>query len=229
MKRLLIVSIALLGAACSRTQSDVMQGYGVIAAEAISQLNRSAASQPVTHVLLQGGVGGLAAGVASYIWEHAGPQRPRFIVVEPEQADCLYQSAIVGYATKATGSVDSVMAGLACGETSPLAWKILERCVDHFMTITDDDAVAAMRSLAKGTDRDAPLVVGESGAAGFAGLSVLMRNPALARQVSLGPESHVLVINTEGATAPSVYRDLVGESAEAVLARQGEWQKSLEH
>ncbi|SAL45011.1 diaminopropionate ammonia-lyase [Caballeronia arvi] len=208
---------------------DVMQGYGVIAAEAISQLNRSAASQPVTHVFLQGGVGGLAAGVASYIWEHAGPRRPRFIVVEPEQADCLYQSAIVGYATKATGSVDSVMAGLACGETSPLAWKILERCVDHFMTITDDDAVAAMRSLAKGTDRDAPLVVGESGAAGFAGLSVLMRNPALARQVGLGSESHVLVINTEGATAPGVYGDLVGESAEAVLARQGEWQKSLEH
>ncbi|MDR5809256.1 diaminopropionate ammonia-lyase [Caballeronia sp. LZ019] len=208
---------------------DVMQGYGVIAAEAITQLNSLAPSQPVTHVFLQGGVGGLAAGVASYLWEHAGAQRPRFIVVEPQQADCLYQSAIVGHATRATGSVDSVMAGLACGETSPLAWKILERCVDHFMTITDDDAISAMRSLAKGTDRDAPLVVGESGAAGFAGLSVLMQNPVLARQVGLGPESHVLVINTEGATAPGVYKELVGESAEAVLVRQSEWQKSLEH
>ncbi|MEM5406044.1 diaminopropionate ammonia-lyase [Paraburkholderia sp. BR14263] len=208
---------------------DVMQGYGVIAAETIRQLGSSTLSQPITHVFLQGGVGGLAAGVASYLWEHAEARRPRFVVVEPQQADCLYQSAIAGYATKATGSVDSVMAGLACGETSPLAWKILERCVDHFMTISDDDAVAAMRSLAAGSDRDAPLVVGESGAAGFAGLSVLMQNPSLAQQVGLGPDSHVLAINTEGATAPAVYRDLVGESAEAVLARQSEWQKSLEH
>jgi diaminopropionate ammonia-lyase len=208
---------------------DVMQGYGVIAAEALRQLASSAPSQPVTHVFLQGGVGGLAAGVASYLWEHSAAQRPRFIVVEPQQADCLYQSAIAGYATRASGSVDSVMAGLACGETSPLAWKILEQCVDYFMTIGDDDAVAAMRSLATGSERDAPLVVGESGAAGFAGLSVTMQKPSLAQQVGLGPDSHVLVINTEGATAPGVYRDLVGESAEAVLTRQTEWQKSLEH
>ncbi|MDQ0621014.1 diaminopropionate ammonia-lyase [Paraburkholderia graminis] len=208
---------------------DVMQGYGVIAAEALKQLASSTPFQPVTHVFLQGGVGGLAAGVASYLWEHSGAQRPRFVVVEPQQADCLYQSAIVGYATKATGSVDSVMAGLACGETSPLAWKILERCVDYFMTIQDEDAVTAMRSLAAGSDRDVPLVVGESGAAGFAGVSVLMQNPSLAKQVGLGPDSHVLVINTEGATAPGVYRDLVGEVVESVLARQSEWQKSHEH
>jgi diaminopropionate ammonia-lyase len=208
---------------------DVMQGYGVIAAETLSQLEGSAARPPVTHVFLQGGVGGLAAGVASYLWEHFGTHRPQFIVVEPQQADCLYQSAIAGHATRATGSVDSVMAGLACGEASPLAWRILEPCIDYFMTISDDDAVAAMRSLAAGTDRDAPLVVGESGAAGFAGLSVLMQSLDFVRQVGLGPESHALVINTEGATAPGVYMDLVGESAEAVLERQRDWMKALEH
>lgn len=202
---------------------DVMQGYGVIAAETIAQVESAAPGSPVTHVFLQGGVGGLAAGVASYFWEHSGTARPQFIVVEPQQADCLYQSALAGHATRATGSVDSVMAGLACGEASPLAWKILEPCIDYFMTIGDDDAVAAMRALAAGTDRDAPLVVGESGAAGFAGLNVLMRNPNFIRQVGLGAESHVLVVNTESATAPGVYAKLAGESAQSVLARQRDW------
>lgn len=202
---------------------DVMQGYGAIAAEIIEQ-GRSVSDTPAfTHVFLQGGVGGLAAGVASYLWERYGTQRPRFIVVEPRQADCLYQSAKEGRATRATGSVDSVMAGLACGEASPLAWAILERCVDSFMLIDDCDAIDAMRRLATSANNDVPLVAGESGAAGFAGLSVLLRDGELARAVGVDSNARVLVINTEGATAPVLYAQLVGESAEAVEARQGEW------
>jgi diaminopropionate ammonia-lyase len=194
---------------------DVMQGYGTIAAEVIEQQEA-----PFTHVFLQGGVGGLAAGVASYVWEHDGEKRPRFIVVEPKQADCLYQSAIAGRAMHASGSVDSLMAGLACGETSPLAWRILERCIDDFMLIDDRDAIDAMRTLARNTD--APLVAGESGAAGFAGLSVLMRDDKLAQRVGLNADSHVLVISTEGATAPALYEELVGESPASVARRQHE-------
>ncbi|WP_175714232.1 diaminopropionate ammonia-lyase [Burkholderia ambifaria] len=205
---------------------DVMQGYGVIAAEALAQQpadDHDDGGRPFTHVFLQGGVGGLAAGVASYLWEHAGAQRPHFIVVEPRQADCLYQSALAGRATKATGSVDSVMAGLACGEASPLAWDFLEPSIDHFMLIDDDDAIGAMRALAAGSARDVPFVSGESGAAGIAGLTVLMRDPALARQAGLDAHSRVLAINTEGATAPSVYRQCIGDTADAVLARQRDW------
>ncbi|MFP3552919.1 diaminopropionate ammonia-lyase [Paraburkholderia sp. SIMBA_049] len=202
---------------------DVMQGYGTIAAEIIEQ---STDAPACTHVFLQGGVGGLAAGVASYLWERAGAQRPRFIVVEPRQADCLYQSAIAGHAARATGSVDSVMAGLACGETSPLAWKILEQCIDDFMLIDDDDAVDAMRRLAKGAGDDVPLVAGESGAAGFAGLCALMRDGELARASGLDRNARVLVINTEGATAPAAYAQFVGESAQEVNARQQAWKQS---
>lgn len=198
---------------------DVMQGYGTIAAEVIEQ----SGPQAWTHVLLQGGVGGLAAGVASYLWEHAGVQRPRFIVVEPRQADCLYQSAIAGRAAKATGSVDSVMAGLACGEASPLAWQILEACVDAFLLIDDEEAIEAMRSFATGTGGDVPIVSGESGAAGLAGLARLMREPGLARAAGLDANSRVLLINTEGATAPGVYAELVGVSAETVAARRDAW------
>jgi diaminopropionate ammonia-lyase len=201
---------------------DVMQGYSVIAAEAITQLNGDA---PWTHVFVQGGVGGFAAGVASYLWEHYGAQRPRLIVVEPEQADCLYQSALVGRPALATGSVDSVMAGLACGETSPLAWQILEGCIDDFMTVSDDEAVAAVRIVASGAYGDIPVVGGESGIAGLAGLMHLCMDEQLATQVGLDHASRVLVINTEGATAPSVYRELAGVGHQDVLAAQEVWAK----
>ena len=197
---------------------DVMQGYGTIAAEIVE-----AHAEGFTHVFLQGGVGGLAAGIASYLWELQGEQRPTFIVVEPEQADCLYQSALAGRAAKASGSVDSVMAGLACGETSPLAWKFLQPGVDFFMTIEDSDAVRAMGRLAAGSARDIPLEAGESAVAGLAALQRLAEAPSLAAEIGLNADSRVLLISTEGATAPGVYAELVGESAESVRARQMRW------
>ncbi|MGV3652815.1 MAG: diaminopropionate ammonia-lyase [Noviherbaspirillum sp.] len=203
---------------------DVMQGYGTIAEETLEQEGASEGQPaPYTHIFLQGGVGGLAAGIASYFWERYGAERPTFIVVEPEQADCLYQSALQGRAANATGSVDSVMAGLACGETSPLAWRFLQPSVDFFQTVADQDAVEAMGLLAKGEGSDAPVVSGESGAAGLAGLMQLTADPALREKTGLGPHARILLINTEGATAPQVYQDLVGRPAEAVLAEQAKW------
>lgn len=203
---------------------DVMQGYGTIAAEVIEALEAGEAGVPAfTHVFLQGGVGGLAAGIASYLWELYGEQRPVFIMVEPGQADCLYQSAVQGRAAKATGSVDSVMAGLACGETSALAWRFLEGSVDFFMTIEDDEAVTAMRRLAAGSARDIPLVAGESGAAGLAGLMHVISAKGFAADLGIDAESRVLVVNTEGATAPGVYADLLGETPGSVVRRQKAW------
>jgi diaminopropionate ammonia-lyase len=203
---------------------DVMQGYAIIAEELVEQTHaREGESCAFTHVFLQGGVGGMAAGIASYLWQHYAEQRPHFIVVEPAQADCLQQSAMHGRAAKATGSVDSVMAGLACGDTSPLAWKFLQPCVDAFMTVDDEQAIDAMHTLAKGTDLDIPIVAGESGVAGLAALKALQANPALGASVGLDHHSRVLIISTEGATAPSVYAQSVGESADSVLHRQRAW------
>ena len=199
---------------------DVMQGYSIIADEVVAQTQSQPTHCPYTHVFLQGGVGGFAAGMASYLWEFFGIARPRMIVVEPEQADCLYQSAIVGAPANATGSVDSLMAGLACGETSPLAWQILQPCIDDFMTVSDDAASHAMRCLAYPTADDIPMVSGESGAAGLAGLQTVLSDVAVAQSLGIDATSRILLISTEGATAPSVYYECVGESADAVVARQ---------
>lgn len=202
---------------------DVMQGYGTIAAELVEQSGARADAPSHTHVIIQGGVGGLAAGIASYLWEYHGARRPRFIVVEPQQADCLLQSARTRRAAHTLGSIDSVMAGLACGAASPLAWDFLEHCIDAFLTIDDKDAGIAMRMLAAGNTLDIPIVSGESGAAGLAGLIALCANPAATAQLELDAASRVLLINTEGATAPTVYRELTGEAAESVLRRQRAW------
>ncbi len=196
---------------------DVMQGYSIIATEAVAQRGTAA---PWTHVFVQGGVGGLAAGVAAALWEHFGPARPRLIVVEPEQADCLLQSAIQRRPAVATGSVDSVMAGLACGEASPLAWQVLAPCIDAFVTITDEAAVTAMRIVARGAFGDVPVVGGESGVAGLAGLIGLCAEHDLAAQWGIDATARVLVINTEGATAPGVYEELVEMPVDEVLALQ---------
>jgi len=201
---------------------DVMQGYGILADELLEHTAADAPC-PFTHVVLQGGVGGLAAGVASHFWERYGAARPAFIVVEPEQADCLLQSARSGRPARATGSVDSVMAGLACGETSPLAWRFLQPAVDAFMTVSDAQAEHAMRTLATGEAGDTPVLSGESGAAGLAALQVLAGDPEARRAAGLDPEARVLLISTEGATAPGVYRAITGRSGEEVVAAQQQW------
>jgi diaminopropionate ammonia-lyase len=196
-----------------------MQGYGTIAAEAIEQ----GCEGPYTHVFIQGGVGGLAAGVVSYFAERFGEQRPFCVVVEPVQADCLFQSALRGRAALATGSVDSIMAGLACGEASPLAWRFLAVLADAFMTIPDDAAVDAMRIFAEGTVRDVPIVAGESGAAGLAGLIQASSSAEDRAALGLDQRSNVLLLNTEGATAPALYEQLTELRADEVLAAQRGW------
>jgi diaminopropionate ammonia-lyase len=189
---------------------DVMTGYTVMAAEAMEQIDR-----PPTHVFLQGGVGGLAAAVVALDWFTHGAKRPIHVVVEPERADCLYQSAIAGKPTPSSGDLDTVMAGLSCGEVSLVAWEILRGGADAFMTIADDSALAVMRHLADATP---PVVAGESAVAGLAGLIDAVRDPTEARALDLGPDSRVLVYGSEGDTDPVLYEQIVGRPAAEVRA-----------
>ena len=129
----------------------------------------------------------------------------------------MLQSARSGRAERAEGTLDSVMAGLACGQTSPLAWRFLEPTVDFFMTVSDAQAERAMRELAGGAAGDVPILSGESGAAGLAGLAAIMAEPTLASSLRLDADSRALVLNPERATAPGVYQALLGRSPQALL------------
>lgn len=185
---------------------DVMQGYAVLAMEA-----EEAGARP-SHVFVQGGVGGVAAAVLSYRWEKYGAVRPKLIVVEPDKAACLYESAKAGEWRAVGGDLDTVMAGLACGEPSTLAWRLLQPGADAFMTVSDDEAKAAMRRLA-----ELRVVGGESGVAGLAGLMRAARDPAMRTAFGLDVASRILLYGTEGATDAEVYRAIVGKAPEEVV------------
>jgi len=192
---------------------DVMQGYAVMADEALRQLPDG---ELPTHVFLQGGVGGLAAAVCAHLWETLGTRRPRFIVVEPDKAACLYESARAGHPVAVHGDLDTVMAGLACGEVSLLAWEILKPGAEAFLTIDDESALETMRILAEGRFGDSPLVAGESAVAGLVGCLGAATNPALRTALGLDASSRVLVFGSEGATDPALYQRIVGKPAELV-------------
>jgi diaminopropionate ammonia-lyase len=192
---------------------DVMQGYTVMAAETMVQLPLG---ERPTHIFVQGGVGGLAAAICGQVWENWGAARPCFVVVEPERADCLYQSASSGAPTVVEGALDTIMAGLACGEVSLLAWEILDMGADAFATLSDDAAADCMRLLAKPFNDDPPLVAGESAVAGLAGALIARGRPEWAAALGLDSDSRILVFGTEGATDPDMYEKIVGCSAERI-------------
>ncbi len=196
---------------------DVMQGYQLMVEEAAQQL-----PERPTHIFVQAGVGGLAAAVCGYFWERDAGDRPIYVVVEPDKADCLTQSAKAGQLTAVTGDIDTLMAGLACGEVSHLAWEILEKGTDAFCVIPDDAAVAAMRLLAHPLGSDPVIVAGESAVAGVAAAIAASQSDAARQMLGLNADSRILFFGSEAATDPALYEQLVGESAEAVAARAKE-------
>jgi len=185
----------------------VMYGYGVMVSEALAQ-----APLPPTHIFVQAGVGALAAAVCAAVWHRMGAGRPRLVVVEPDRAACLFETARQGRLAPATGDADSLMAGLACGEASPLAWDILRTGADAFMTVPDADAIAAMRRLARPAGGDPAVTAGESAVAGLCGLLRVCQDDALKTALGIDGESRVLLFGTEGATDPDLYRRLVNEA-----------------
>jgi len=182
---------------------DVALGYTVLLAESVKQMQ----GEIPTHVFIQGGVGGLASAVCAYFWELWGEQRPRFIVVEPEQANCLQESARAGKPVVVEGDLDTLMAGLACGEVSALAWEILATGANDFMTVNEEAVPATMQLLASDYDIEA----GESAVAGLAALITACNDSVMADQLGLDSSSRIYVLGTEGATDPEVYEKLIND------------------
>ncbi len=202
--------------------SWIMQGYTTIFRELETGPLADPETPGIDLVLLQAGVGGLAAAGAWHLANRYGAGRPPLVSVEPLAAACFLESIEAGDGEphRASGALDSMMAGLDCGIPSLVAWPIVRDAFDLFVGIEDRWAVEAMRAAAR-----EGVVLGESGAAGLAGLLALVRQPALAgarEHLKLGPSTRVLLIGTEGDTDPAHYREVVGRPAEAVAAlREG--------
>ena len=190
----------------------IMQGYMTMAYEAYRQLN---GVQP-THIFLQAGVGSMAGAVAALLMQLCAPHKPTVIVVEPNTADCHFRSASAGDGSiQATpGDLDTIMAGLACGQPNPLSWNLLRTAADFCLAGPEFMAADGMRVLACPCGADPRIVSGESGAAGFGAFYEIMTRPALAclrKKIGLTADSRLLFFSTEGATDRENYRRVVWE------------------
>lgn len=193
----------------------IMQGYGTMAAEANEQLKDFGCERP-THVFIQAGVGSLAGAVQGYFANRYPENPPMVIVVEAEVAACLYKGAVYGDGSIqfVDGDMQTIMAGLACGEPNTISWDILRNHVHCFISAPDWMAALGMRMLAAPIKGDAPITSGESGAATFGVLSCIMQMEEykeLKEQLKLDKNSKVLLFSTEGDTDPERYKNIVWE------------------
>lgn len=191
----------------------IMQGYGTVAMEMIEQLMAQGEGRP-THIILQAGVGAFAGAMAGFFANYYGDECPVIITAEPHIANCLYQSGLKGDGTTVdvTGDLQTIMAGLACGEASSISWDILKQKTSFFASLPEYTAANGMRVLASPCKGDPAVVSGESGAAGFGLLYELLTNPECAelkKAAGIDENSRIAMVSTEGDTDPEQYRRIV--------------------
>lgn len=198
----------------------VMQGYTTMFAEIQEQLSAQGFIKP-THIFVQAGVGSLAAATIGFYRGLFGAETPVSIVTEPDKAACIFASARAGDGKPHSfeGDLDTIMAGLACGDPNPIAWDILRGCADYFITCPDYVAAKGMRVYGVPMEGDPFIVSGESGAVTLGALMFIMQHPEcrkLKEELGLGPQSQILLINTEGNTDPFHFRRVVWEGSDPV-------------
>lgn len=194
----------------------IMEGYTTLAGEIFEQLAQEG-EEPPTHLFLQAGVGSFAGAVLGSVLCRWGKNCPVTCIVEPDQANCLYRTAKAadGQMHPVTGEMNSMMAGLCCGEPCTLAWDILGPCADAFLSCSDDYAALGMRLLGRPRGSDPVLVSGESGAAGVGALAGILQEERLhdlCWTLGLGETSRVLCISTEGDTDRENYRAILEQA-----------------
>jgi len=204
----------------TRVPGWIMQGYTTMTAEIQEQLSGQGLIKP-THIFVQAGVGALAAAVIGYYHSLFGQDAPKCIVVEPENAACLYHTARVddGDVHSIEGNLDTIMAGLACGEPSQIAWNALKDTADAFVSVPDYIAARGMRMYATPLVGDPFIVSGESGAVTLgAFVSILKENGVdeLRDFLDINEDSQILFLNTEGNTDPLQFRRIIWDGSRPV-------------
>jgi diaminopropionate ammonia-lyase len=189
----------------------IMQGYTTMALEAAEQL----AGERPTHVFLQAGVGSMAGAAAGFFADYyRDGRRPIVTIVEPNEADCFYKTALKndGSLQVVDGDMDTIMAGLACGEPCTIAWDVLKQYGDNFVSMPDFAAAKGMRVLGNPLEDDPRIVSGESGASTLGLVAESMQNDRLdwlRNLLGLDDKSVILCFSTEGDTDQRNYRSIV--------------------
>lgn len=188
--------------------TQIMQGYCTLITE---YLNQEPDIWP-THVFVQAGVGSLAAAILARLCNLSDRPMPRFFVVEPQGAPCLFESKAHNKLFSVKGDLPTIMAGLACGEPSHLGWPLLKSAASAFLMCSDDVARRGMKVLGNPLEGDQRIISGESGAVTLGALFEILSNVDfldVKKALNLTFDSKVLLFSTEGDTDPEMYRKIV--------------------
>ncbi|MDD2428995.1 MAG: diaminopropionate ammonia-lyase [Eubacteriales bacterium] len=186
----------------------IMQGYLTMALEAAGQLE----GVVPTHVFLQAGVGSMPGAVAGLMADYYGEEKPTVVIVEPNKASCVYQTAAAGSIQTVSGDMDTIMAGLACGRPNPVAWDVLAQTTEFAVSCPDWVAAHGMRVLGNPLKGDPRIISGESGAVTAGLMTALMQREDLVwlrNRLHLNKDSVILCFSTEGDTDMQNYRSIV--------------------
>lgn len=191
----------------------IMQGYTTMAYEAYMQLQEMKADMP-THIFLQAGVGAFAGAVQGFFASVYGENRPITTIVEPNKADCIYRTSEKndGKLHFVTGDMDTIMAGLACGEPCRIGYEVLRDYSDNFISCPDYVTAKGMRVMGSPVGNDKKIISGESGAVTLGLVAEIMENKDLKwlkDELKIDENSRILCFSTEGNTDKESYKDIV--------------------
>ena len=183
-----------------------MAGYTVMMKEISDQIK----DQKISHIILQAGVGGMAAAMMSGIARYLN-NIPITIVVEPDSAACVMESIKTGKIEKIDIKRESLMGGMSCGEVSLVPWQILKNSVKHCVSLPDDDIAKTMKLLGNSSFSDEKIVAGENSAPGVISLITVCEDENIRHKLDLNEKSNVLVFGCEGDTDKEMYKKLTNQ------------------
>jgi len=187
-----------------------MAGYSTMIKEISVQTN-----EYVTHIFLQAGVGGMAAGLIAGVANYF-KKVPKIIVVEPENANCVMQSIENNTPTSVDIKKESIMGGMSCGEVSLVPWQILKNSVNNCISVSDKFVSQTVAMLADKVLSDVSLEGGECSTPGITSLISCCNNEETKSALEINENSNILLIGCEGSADVELYQKLLNEGKKLI-------------
>jgi diaminopropionate ammonia-lyase len=189
----------------------IMAGYTIMIKEIMDQNKKD----PFTHIFLQAGVGGMAAAMIAGFAKYSD-HIPKFIIVEPENANCVFKSLENNEATTVNIINETIMGGMSCGDVSTVAWEILKDSSNYSLTITDDEISMVVAMLAQAKLSDEKIIAGECAVPGIIALIGLFKNKEYLNKLALNSNSKILLFGCEGLTDAAMYKKLLDDGLKKI-------------
>ena len=187
-----------------------MAGYSTMIKEISVQTN-----EYITHIFMQAGVGGMAAGLIAGVANYF-KKVPKIIIVEPENANCVMRSIKNNSPTRVDIKKESIMGGMSCGEVSLVPWQILKNSVNSCISVSDKFVSQTVAMLANKVLSDISIVGGECSTPGITSLISCCNNEETKSALEINENSNILLIGCEGSADIELYQKLLNEGKKLI-------------